>query len=107
MGVSCNTVNIANKHIAGVGKSDHDGLLFTYVCSSGVTSSYVNKNRLNFRRGNYLNMNQFFSNIEREEEMADLSCEEAWQFLKQKYDHAVKDADTRCLLLTGRKAISC
>ena len=79
------------QNIAPMGKSDHDGILWTYVCNSGVTTNNDIKERLNFKKGNYCSMNQYFSTINWEEEMVDMNCDETWNFLKTKYDHAVSE----------------
>ena len=77
--------------IAPLGKSDHIGVVWTYVCSSGIELSDNHHTSLNFGKGDYNSMKQYFRSINWEEEMQNLNCDDAWQFLKEKFEFGVKD----------------
>ena len=77
--------------IAPLGKSDHVGVVWTFICSSGIELSDNHHTSLNFRKGDYSSMNQYFSSINWEEEMQSLNCDDAWQFLKEKFEIGVKE----------------
>ena len=78
--------------IAPIGRSDHVGLTWTYVCSSDIsTREDETGGKLNYSKGDCDKMNDSFRNIDWEEKMEKLDCEDAWQFLKQAYEHAVDE----------------
>ena len=83
---------VENLHdIAPIGKSDHVGMVWTYVCNSGITTSDENQPKKNFKKADYSKMKDYFNTIDWDKVMDGLSCEEAWQVLKSKYDIAVDD----------------
>ena len=78
--------------IAPLGKSDHVGLTWTYVCNSCIsTKDDKLSSGPNFNKGEYDQMRQHFKSTDWEKKMSSLDCEDAWKFLRETYDKAVDD----------------
>ena len=78
--------------IAPLGKSDHVGLTWMFVCNSCIsTREEEHGTGLNFSKGEYDQMRQSLNAIDWEEQMKSLDCEESWTFFRGVYNKAVED----------------
>ena len=75
-------------HAAAVGKSDHDSLVWTFICKSETIKS--NRERLNYAKGNYQEIRQHFANIDWNSKLSSINCDEAWSSFKDEYHDAVE-----------------
>ena len=74
-------------HAPALGASDHDCLMWTYLCRAETFHS--NKERLNYNKGNYNAIKTQFANTDWKGKMNNLSCNEAWGVFLREYKSAV------------------
>ncbi|XP_072014972.1 uncharacterized protein [Amphiura filiformis] len=78
--------------MAPLGKSDHVGLSWTYVCNAEIsTRDELPGDKLNYNKGDYESIKHDLKSTKWEEEMKDLDSEEAWLLFKSVYNQTVKN----------------
>ena len=71
-----------------LGKSHHVSLSWTLTCYQHRTHTKTIK--YNYDKGDYAEMQKFFSEFDWKEKLGDLSVEDMWQVIKESFNEAVK-----------------
>ena len=67
-------------HVAPLGKSDHDGLVFSFITGTPMDRNEITKKKLSYVKGDYKEMSKKFSEVNWQQELGNKLVGEAWSF---------------------------